>query len=517
MTQKQTLVIIGGGPAGLTAAYELAIQSSGYDIIVLEADQQVGGISKTVDYKGNKIDIGGHRFFSKSDKVLNWWQKFLPLDSVDQEVLTTYQKKTKQVSVDRPASKHEPKMLLRPRKSRIYYNKNFFDYPLKLNLTTLWKIGFLKSVKILLSIIYRRFKPVKNEQSLEDFYINRFGDELYRTFFKAYTQKVWGKPCSEIDAQWGRQRVQGLGLRSIVKHYFITRFFTAGQTIMGKSTERSLSEYFLYPEEGPGQLWDKVAEACLDQGVDIRCQHRVEGIFHEDLQVKSVSVLNQATNDTYELECDLVISSMAIRDLATSFGDDLPFDINNIATNLEYRDFVIVGLLIDGSDGNNLAGIDDNWLYIQDSSVTLGRLQLFHNWSPHMVADGDHLWIGAEYFCQEGDDLWSMADQDLIQFATKELEVLGLIDANKQFDGVVVRMPKAYPSYVGTYNNFESAQTYFDRFSNLFLVGRNGMHKYNNQDHSMLTAMEAVENILQGKTSKDNIWGVNTAQDYLEK
>ncbi|RBP52965.1 NAD(P)/FAD-dependent oxidoreductase [Arenicella xantha] len=517
MIQKQTVVIIGAGPAGLTAAYELAIQGSEYNIIVLEADQQVGGISKTVDYKGNKIDIGGHRFFSKSDTVLNWWQHFLPLDSASSEVLTTYQKKTKKVTVDRAASEHEPKMLLRPRKSRIYYNKKFFEYPLKLSFTTLWKIGVVKSVKILFSIIYRRFKPIKNEQSLEDFYINRFGDELYKTFFKAYTQKVWGKPCCDIDAQWGRQRVQGLGLRSIVKHYLVTRFYTAGQAFMSSSTERSLSEYFLYPEEGPGQLWDKVAQACRREGVDIRCQHMVEGVLSEDWQVNKVSVVNKATNDTYELNCDLIISSMAIRDLAKSFGDGLPLEVKDIATNLEYRDFVIVGLLIDGSDLSNISSIDDNWLYIQDSSVTLGRLQLFHNWSPNMVANENHLWVGAEYFCQQGDDLWSMADNDLIQLATKELEVLGLIDASMKLDGVVVRMPKAYPSYVGTYNSLESAQAYFDRFDNLFLVGRNGMHKYNNQDHSMLTAMEAVKNILTGETGKDNIWEVNTEQDYFEK
>ena len=517
MIPKKTVVIIGAGPAGLTAAYELATQGLDYDIIVLEADQQVGGISKTVDYKGNKIDIGGHRFFSKSDKVLNWWQKFLPLDSANSEVLTTYQKKTKKVIVDRTAGEHEPKMLLRPRKSRIYYNKKFFDYPLKLGFGTLWKIGVFKSVKILLSIIYRRFMPVKNENSLEDFYINRFGDELYKTFFKAYTQKVWGKPCSEIDAQWGRQRVQGLGLRSIVKHYLTTRFFAAGQKIMSNGTERTLSEYFLYPQEGPGQLWDKVADACFHEGVDIRCQHRVERIVDKDQQVNRVSVLNTISNETYELDCDLVISSMAIRDLAMSFGDGLPLDVKEVATNLEYRDFIIVGLLIEDNDLTNISKIDDNWLYIQDSSVTLGRLQLFHNWSPHMVANENHLWVGAEYFCQQGDDLWEMTDNDLIQLAIKELEILGLIDASNQLDGVVVRMPKAYPSYVGTYNSFVGVQAYFDRFSNLFLVGRNGMHKYNNQDHSMLTAMEAVKNILQGKTSKDNIWEVNTAQDYLEK
>jgi len=517
MKEKQTVVIIGAGPAGLTAAYELANQSSEYKIIVLEANTQVGGISKTIDYKGNKIDIGGHRFFSQSNKVLDWWQRFLPLDVQDNHVLTTYQRETKKVDVHRFAGDGEPKMLLRSRKSRIYYNKKFFDYPLQLSFTTLWKIGIIKSVKILISIIYRRFKPITNEQSLEDFYINRFGDELYNTFFKAYTQKVWGKPCSEIDAQWGRQRVQGLGLRSIVKHYLRTRFASSKQQFAHKNTERSLSEYFLYPEEGPGQLWDKVAEVCRNKGVEIRCNQRVDEMHSDGLEINKVVTKNADNKRRNELNCDIVISSMAIRDLAISLGDKLPKETKEAATNLEYRDFIIVGLLIDKAGDMNITNIDDNWLYIQDSSVELGRLQLFHNWSPNMVASKDHLWIGAEYFCQEGDQLWSMDDQALISLATQELESLGLINASNKLDGVVVRMPKAYPSYVGTYREFDRTQNYFDQYKNLFLVGRNGMHKYNNQDHSMLTAMAAVDNILQGKTDKKNIWDVNTGQDYLER
>jgi len=484
--------------------------------VVIEADQQAGGISKTVDYLGNKIDIGGHRFFSKSDKVLNWWQQFLPIQAANLNVVTTYQQQTKSITINKPLVDDGPHMLLRPRKSRIYYNKKFFDYPLKLGLGTFLKIGVLKSIRILTSILYRRLKPITVERNLEDFYINRFGDELYTTFFKAYTEKVWGKPCHAINADWGRQRVKELGIRTIVKHYLTSKLFPDSQNFTNQRTERTLAEYFLYPQQGPGQLWEAVANACTQSGVEIRYQQTVNKIDVENNRVKQVTVADHQTGQQYQLDCDVIISSMAVRDLTLAMGDKVPKHIQTSATQLEYRDFMVIGLLIKKGGQGITNEIDDNWLYIQDDNVKVGRLQLFHNWSPHMVANEEHLWLGAEYFCQQGDELWNTTDNDLINFAAEELATLGLIDVTDKQGGVVVRMPKAYPSYVGAYNHFESIRGYFDAFPNLYLVGRNGMHKYNNQDHSMLTAMEAVDNIMQGKTTKANIWDIISGQEYIE-
>lgn len=514
---KETIVIIGAGPAGLTAAYELATRGD-YEVIVLEADKQVGGISKTVDYKGNKIDIGGHRFFSKSDWVLDWWQQFLPILNDGKEVLTTYQSRQKTVTAQAFTDPSQPHMLIRPRKSRIYYGGKLLDYPIKLNLKTLFKIGFWKSLGILFSLLTRKARPTKEERNLEDFFINRFGTKLYETFFKEYTQKVWGKPCTEISPEWGRQRIKGLSLKKIIKHYFTTLFYPMRHALGNKQVEQTLTEYFLYPQKGPGQLWETVADRCASKGVDLRMNHKVIGLKSRNKQVFKVEVLDQVSKELYQIDCDQVISTMPVKHLITSLDSAVPEKVKAVASNLEYRDFMIVGLLLNNLNlkGRQDRNIDDNWLYIQDQGLQVGRVQLFHNWSPQMTAEAGMCWIGAEYFCQAGDELWLKSEEELIALATEELSKIGLIEASAVLDGTLVRMPKAYPSYVGTYEDFDLVKDYFNTFPNLYLIGRNGTHKYNNQDHSMLTALEATNNILNKTTDKKNIWAINTENSNHE-
>lgn len=516
--QKETIVIIGAGPAGLTAAYELAIRGD-YNIIVIEADKQVGGISKTVDYKGNKIDIGGHRFFSKSDWVLNWWQQFLPILNDGGEILTTYQNRQKTFKVNGFTDASKPHMLIRPRKSRIYYNNELLDYPIKLNLNTLFKIGFWKSISIGLSLFVSRIRPIKKEKNLEDFFINRFGKKLYETFFKEYTQKVWGKACTDISPEWGRQRVKGLSFKKIVKHYFTTLFYPMRQSFGNKEVEQTLTEYFLYPQKGPGQLWETVADQCKTLGVDIRTQQKVRSFSSQEDRISELEVFDQLNEETYSLPCDQVISTMPIKHLIAGLDKAVPEKVRDVASNLEYRDFIIVGLLLDELSLKNKEGkpIDDNWLYIQDTGVQVGRVQLFHNWSPKMTATADKHWIGAEFFCQMNDELWNSSNDDLIKLATKELSSIGLLESAKVLDATVVRMPKAYPSYVGSYQNFEVVKSFLNTIENLYPIGRNGTHRYNNQDHSMLTALEAVNSILDKVKKKENIWKVNAGDEYHEE
>lgn len=516
MQQKEKIIIIGAGPAGLTAAYELSLHNK-YEIIVLESDAQVGGISKTVDYKGNKIDIGGHRFFSKSEWVLEWWQQFLPIYTNEDEIATTYHRQSKAFTISKHAGVDEPHMMLRPRKSRIYYQQKFFNYPLKLNINTIRNIGFRLSLKILADILLRRVNPI-HEENLEDFYINRFGRKLYEMFFKEYTYKVWGRHCHEIGADWGRQRVKGLSVRTILRHYFISLFSPGKQFFLNKKVEQSLTEFFLYPQQGPGQLWEKVAQSCRERNVDIRLQHNVEGMTLANKQLTEVYIKNLTSSEQYILTPDHVISTMPVNQLVRGLEGIVPKAVFEIATHLEYRDFLIVGLLLDEMtfEHRYQKHFDDNWLYIQDGEVKVGRIQLFHNWSPYMVADKNKHWIGAEYFCNQGDHLWDMQDEDLITFATQELATIGLIDERRVLDGTVVRMPKAYPSYVGSYQDFEQVKDYLNTIENLFPIGRNGTHKYNNQDHSMLTAREAVNSILNGDFDKENIWNINTEQEYHE-
>ena len=517
-----TAVIIGAGPAGLTAAYEL-LERTTIRPIVLETGQHMGGISKTVNYKGNRIDIGGHRFFSKSDRVMNWWLNILPLQRLDDSAQSIkYQGKTTTVggAATGPDPEHEDRvMLLRPRKSRIYFNRRFFDYPITLSPGTLAKLGPRRSVKIGFSFIRSMLFPIRPERNLEEFFINRFGRELYRTFFKSYTEKVWGVPCDQISAEWGAQRVKGVNLASAILH-FLKRLIPRREGIAQKSTETSLIEQFLYPKYGPGQMWDEVAKIVRSKGGEILTGHRaVKVLTGGESRVRAVVARNEADGVETEIAADYVFSTMPVRHLIRALDTPVPAEVAAVADGLVYRDFVTVGLLLDRllvkePDG---APIRDNWIYIQEPDVLVGRMQIFNNWSPYMVADPSKTWIGLEYFCYSTDPMWSWSDEEFAKVAADEIARIGLASRDAVRDATVLRVPKTYPAYFGSYDRFNVIRSFTDRFENLYLVGRNGMHRYNNQDHSMLTAMLCVDNIVAGRTDKSNVWDVNTEEDYHEE
>lgn len=517
--RKKRAIIIGAGPAGLTAAYEL-LQRTDIQPIIIERSTYMGGISRTVRYKGNRIDIGGHRFFSKSDRVMKWWLSMLPIEKTDGEDTTIgYQnkKRTIKTSADAPDSQiTDNVMLLRKRKSRIYFTRKFFDYPLKITPATVTKLGFSRMVKIGMSYGYRCVFPIKNEKNLEQFFINRFGTELYKTFFKSYTEKVWGVPCSEISAAWGAQRIKGLSITKAVTH-FTKQLFSSKQGIAQKNIETTLIEQFLYPKFGPGQMWEVVAEKIKEQGGEIITECDVDQVFTQNSLVSKVGAVKK-DGQRLELEGDYFFSTTSVKELIASFQSPVDEQVKQVSDNLQYRDFLTVGLLVDKlkiEEQGRL--IKDNWIYIQEPDVQVGRLQIFNNWSPFMVADPTKIWIGLEYFCYTTDDLWKMADQDLIALGKEELEKIGIIEQKFIKDGTVIRMEKTYPAYFGTYKDLNKVKKFTDTFENLFLLGRNGQHKYNNQDHSMLTAMTAVDNIINGIKDKANVWSVNTEQEYHEE
>lgn len=512
----QKIVIIGAGPAGLTAAIEL--QRAGIqDITILEADSQVGGISRTVNYKGNRIDIGGHRFFSKSDWVMNWWANILPIapDSHDQAVNLRYQGQSRSALPTQTASaSHVDKdaiMLVRNRLSRIYYNREFFDYPLKLNVETLRKLGLYKTITFGLSYVAARLRPIKPEQSLEDFLINRFGKLLYLQFFKEYTEKVWGVPCSQISAEWGAQRIKSLSITKALLH--------AVKSAIGlnknSAAQTSLIEHFVYPKFGPGQMWETAADLFQKNGGTLKLNSRVSKIDIEQDQARRVHFVD-GTGTLSQLDCTHVISTMPIKDLVAASASRWSPAIQKTAHDLAYRDFITVGLLYPTS--NLPRSLLDNWIYIQEPGVQVGRVQVFNNWSPFMVAHEGTTWLGLEFFCSETDDLWNLSDDELKQLAQKEMLQIGLVSVAQAQDAVVIRVPKAYPGYFGeAYKNFEEVRANLDEIDNLFLVGRNGMHRYNNQDHSMLTAKEAAEQIASDSINKKRIWDINVGDDYHEE
>jgi len=526
MIQK-IAVIIGAGPAGLTAAYELQ-QRTDVRPLVFEMSSEIGGISKTVNYKGNRIDIGGHRFFSKSDRVMQWWTDVMPVEAHDRhdgDVQIHYQGKERRVQLgelSRDSAEADLIFLVRDRLSRIFYLRHFFDYPLSLGLSTVKNLGLMRMVRIGLSYLRSLVFPVKNERTLEDFFINRFGRELYLTFFKDYTEKVWGVACTEIGADWGAQRIKGLSITSAIWHALKNIAGTSGD-VSQKSTETSLIERFLYPKFGPGQIWEAVADRVVSAGGEVNLGWEATGIEVDRGCVKAVVFTRMGSKEERRVEADHVFSTMPVRELVASMGESVPESVREIACGLQYRDFITVGMLLrklrvaDQDSSNKTGLLPDNWIYIQERDVRVGRVQIFNNWSPFMVKDPDTAWIGLEYFCNEGDDLWSMRDEDLVSFATEEMERIGFISADDLLDSTVIRMPKAYPGYFGkSYSMFERIRDYTDAIENLYLIGRNGMHRYNNQDHSMLTAMAAVDNIVKGIKSKENIWQVNTEGEYHE-
>ena len=526
---SRTAIIIGAGPAGLTAAHELLAQTD-YRPIVLEATDDVGGIARTVNYKGNRIDIGGHRFFSKSDRVMSWWESVLPFQAPEDgagDLRITYQNQSRTVQ---PATavtdpeKTDRVMLVRPRVSRIFFQRQFFPYPITLSVGTLRKLGLAQTIRIGLSYLRVRVAPLREEKSLEDFFINRFGRELYLTFFKDYTEKVWGVPCDEIKPEWGAQRIKGVSISSAIRHA-VRSLFKRDDSIAQKDAETSLIERFLYPKLGPGQMWQEVARMVSERGGEVRLGQEVVRVHADGTRVTGVDVRDVATGAVTRLDGDAVFSTMPVRELVASLsGVDVPPDVARVAAGLAYRDFITVGLLLrklkvrgEARPGMPEGLVPDNWIYVQERDVKIGRLQIFNNWSPWLVRDPDTVWVGLEYFCNEGDELWSMPDGELERFGAAELHKIDVIDQADVLDAVVIRVPKTYPAYTGTYDEFERVRAWVDGFSNLFLIGRNGMHRYNNQDHSMLTAMTAVENLRDGVTAKDAIWAVNTEDDYHEE
>ncbi len=538
MERGKRAVIVGAGPAGLTAALELLRRT---DIVplVLEKCDYMGGISRTVNYKGNRIDIGGHRFFSKSDRVMQWWLKILPMEAVEGEhAEITYQRQTTRVAAHRAPSDPEREdrvMLVRNRKSRIYFMRQFFAYPITLSGDTLKKLGLWKTVKIGLSYIRSVLFPIKPETNLEQFFINRFGRELYLTFFKSYTEKVWGIECNQISAEWGAQRIKGLSIWKTLMHIAkkMLPWKRGGKKqgdIAQKDVETSLIERFLYPKYGPGQMWEEVAGKVKKRGGEILTHWNVEQIEHAesrehsgsggtDRHVTAVVARNSQTGETRRFTGDYFFSTMPVKELVGDLQPPAPAAVRQISDGLMYRDFITVGVLCERIKLRDDSGklVEDNWIYIQEPDVLVGRLQIFNNWSPFMVAEPGKIWIGLEYFCNDTDALWHKSEAEMIALAKTELASMNILDPQDVEDATVIHMPKTYPAYFGTYDRFGEVISWMNEFDNLFLVGRNGMHKYNNQDHSMLTAMTAVDNILDGVRSRDNLWALNTEQEYHEE
>ena len=513
-------VIIGAGPAGLTAANEL-LKHTGIRPVVLEESDDIGGISKTLVHNGNRIDIGGHRFFSKNARVMQWWQDMLPLQGAPScdDLLLGHEKELLPGGPD--PEKTDPVMLVRQRISRIYFSRRFFDYPISIRWQTFRNMGFANTLKVGVGYLFSAcFK--RKEQSLEDFYINRFGKPLYRMFFEDYTLKVWGLHPSQLDAGWGSQRVKGLSLMSFVTD-FIRKMIPKSRDIHQKNVETSLIEQFIYPKFGPGQLWETVAKRVCESGGDIRFGNRVTQINADNGRVASVNV--ERNGETETIACDYLLSSMPLKDLTVSLkGINIPETVRNIAENLPYRDFITVGLLVDRLQISNQTKIKtvnhiipDTWVYIQERDVRIGRLQVFNNWSPYMVKDyRNTVWLGLEYFCTEGDELWNMTDQAFLQMAVDELVQLQIIRKEDVKDAVRIKVKKAYPAYYGAYSQIDKLTGFLNGIDNLYCIGRNGQHRYNNMDHSMLTAMAAVGSIVTGNC-KSKIWEVNVEAEYHEK
>lgn len=518
MEEVRNAIIVGAGPAGLTAAYEL-LEKSEIHPIVFEQSDAIGGISQTVCYKNNRMDIGGHRFFSKSQRVIDFWQKIMPMQgapSVDDKLIgrdiQLEEKGPNPDTVDRV-------MLNRQRVSRIYYLRHFFDYPISLKWQTFKNLGLMKTVQAGLGYIKSAMFR-EPETSLENFYINRFGKPLYNMFFEDYTEKVWGIHPSRLGADWGSQRVKGLSILAIIRDMLIKSIGIKGR---GR-VETSLIESFVYPKLGPGQLWEAVAHDVQEKGGEIYMKSNVTGIHVKENKIDYIEVTSK-DGQIKRHDCNYLLSSMPIKDLVAALkGVDIPDDIRHIASDLPYRDFITVGLLVKDLNMKNQTKIKtfkgripDTWIYIQERDVKIGRLQIFNNWSPYLINDYQNtIWIGLEYFCSEGDELWNMPKDNFINMAINELSSIGFISPKDVIDSTQVKIKKAYPSYFGSYYQLDKVKDFLNKIDNLFCVGRNGQHRYNNMDHSMLTAMEAVDAIRSGISDKQAIWAVNTEEEYHE-
>lgn len=516
----QKVVIIGAGPAGLSAAYELSKKHEGYSVTVLEKSDMIGGISKTVRYNGNRMDIGGHRFFSKDQEVVRWWQEIMPLQgapAMDDLILG----RNVPLSEGGPDPEKEDRVMLnRNRVSRIYYEKHFFDYPISLKWATLKTMGFGTTMKVGFSYLHSVFHKLP-ETNLENFYINSFGRKLYSMFFEGYTEKLWGRHPREISAAWGAQRTKGLSIRGILKD-MLSKVFMSKEARQ-KKVMTSLIEEFRYPKYGPGHMWETVADEVRAAGGEVRMNCEVTGIEIKDSRVAALYV--GKGEERTRIEGDLFFSSMPIKDLVAAMND-VPDAVQTAAQGLPYRDFVTVGILVNRLNLKNETSlktlsniVPDCWIYVQDAKVKMGRIQIFNNWSPYLVKDPvNTVWIGLEYFCTEGDEFWNMQDEDCIRFAMDELIKMGVINSREEvLDYHRERVQKAYPAYFDAYDQIDMIIAHLNTIENLYCVGRNGQHRYNNSDHSMATSFEAVRNVTRGITDKSNIWRVNTEKEYHEE
>ncbi|NWG47198.1 MAG: NAD(P)/FAD-dependent oxidoreductase [Alphaproteobacteria bacterium] len=472
-SKEQTVAIIGGGPAGLTAAYELQKRSKTHKPVVLEGGKLVGGIARTESHKGFRFDIGGHRFFTKVPEVNAMWHEVLGKDFITV-----------------------------PRLSRIYYRGRFYDYPLNL-FNALFNLGPYESVRIVLSYLKWRLFPHKTEDTYEQWVMNRFGGRLYAHFFRSYTKKVWGIPPSTIRADWAAQRIKNLSLIKAVWN-----------AISGANDTASLIEEFEYPRLGPGMMWEKTRDIIREKGGEVRMQSVVDRVFREGNRVTGIKVTEWAEDGkpakTYTQTADHFVNSMDLRTLINCMDPPPPKEVIDAANRLKYRDFLIVTLVLDHDDP-----FPDTWIYVHSKEVKVGRIQNFRSWSKEMLPQPNRASIGMEFFCNEGDELWQMADEDLIKLAGRELEQIGLAPASSVMDGAIIRQLKAYPVYDGEYHEaLEVVQKWLQTLENFQTVGRNGLHRYNNQDHSMLTAMYAARNILGEKL---DIWEVNLERSYNEE
>ena len=514
--EKKTAVIIGAGPAGLTAAYCL-LKETDIVPVILEEESFVGGISRTAEHNGNRMDIGGHRFFTKNDQVNALWRELMPIQgapSCDDIILGTTDKALAEGGPDPEVE--DRVMLIRRRVSRIYFLKKFFDYPISLKAETFKNMGLGRTIKAGFGYVGATiFK--KEEDSLRNFYINRFGKPLYEMFFEDYTAKLWGRDPKDISADWGAQRVKGLSLTKAVWNVLSKPFRSKDSKV-----ETSLIEQYSYPKKGPGQLYEIMASEIERMGGTIIKGAKVVGINTDGGAVKSVVALQNG--EQVEYTGDEFFSTMPVKDLIAGMGESAPAEVRRVAEGLPYRDFITVGLLVKKLQITNKTKlktvgdiIPDCWIYIQEREVKLGRLQIFNNWSPYMVKDPDTVWIGLEYFCDEGDGMWSMDDEEFIKFAKGELAAIGIIDEADVLDAVRIKVKKAYPAYFDTYSEFSTVREYLSGIDNLWCIGRNGQHKYNNMDHSMLTAIEAVRAIKSGNRDKTPVWEVNTEKEYHEE
>ncbi len=515
------IVIVGAGPAGLTAAYELLKKSKQYEVIVLEKMDRVGGISSSVNMNGYIVDTGIHRFFSKSDEVNNIWNEILPLQgkpAYDDIKL----KRNKDYSKNGPNPENQDKvMLIKDRITRIYYGKKFYDYPVSLSINTLKNMGFINIIFVglsyLKSCIFKR-----KEKSLEDLYINKFGKKLYNMFFKNYTYKVWGVNPSEIASDWGEQRVKGISIKEIIKDIIRKKFKKKNKD----NTETSLIETFYYPKLGTIEMWAEMAKKIKEMGGKIYLKANVSKInIKKD---KVIDIEYKYNNKIIKEKIDVLISSMPIKELFEDLkGLKAPKYVYDIAINLPYRDFSSVCMVVDKLKLKNntkvktLNGVvPDSWIYIQEPHVKLGRVQIFNNWSPYLFKNKEDInnkvLIGLEYFLNENDEYWNMSDDDFINYAKDEAIKIGLIDDCEIEEAIRIKIPKAYPAYFGTYKDFSEVIKYLDKIDNLYCIGRNGQHRYNNMDHSMLTGIETAKCIINGIRNKKDIWNVNTEKEYHE-